>query len=129
VESPGVRHPIADVGQVLKDYHRTAVLDGFYDEFVRHPVKVLVEAARLFVSNRLDVLVGVPRPALLRGFAALDVLLSPVVQLVGRLEHAGRSDSDVLNPEVHAENYSVLCWSGVVHVCLCSHVRVGVSRW
>lgn len=56
---------LADMRQILKDNVRTAVFDGFGNEFVRNPVKVDLKATVLLTTDALNCFMRCPRSVLL----------------------------------------------------------------
>lgn len=84
-----LRDVLADMREVLEDDMRTAVSDGFFDEFVRYAVEVYLEAPVLLPTDALDSFVCGSRPSLLKRSTTLLVLPTPVVELLCRPERAG----------------------------------------
>lgn len=87
---------------------RTAVFDGFLDEFVRYAMKVYFKASVLLATDAFDGFVCGSRSVLLKRATALFVLPTPMVKLIGRSKRAGGRNCDVVYPEVHTEDCSVL---------------------
>ena len=87
---------------------RTAVFDGFLDEFVRYAVEVDFEAPVLLAPDAFDGFVCGSRSGPLMRATALPVLPTPVVELVGGPKRVDGRYGDVGYPEVHIEDCSVL---------------------
>ena len=84
------------------------MLAGFSNQFVADSMQCLLEPTCFFPADRLDVLVGLARAALLEVATTLLVLSSPVVEFITRPERARAGDRKIGHAEVNPKNRSVI---------------------
>ena len=124
MELLGFRHPRTDTVQSLENDSRTAVFDRFGDKFLRDVMQQVFRPSALAVADRLNRSVSRLGASLLKAATNALVGFASVIEQAAGPESPGRSDRQILDTEVHAEDRRVLDGFGFVHLRLCAEVEV-----